>query len=103
MSHGDENPRPARLRDPLVILAQSAVAPRPGERPLHDPAPRRNRESLLPLGADDQLPVPTFDLLGPRRDPPRRSSRRPGSSPAGGTGPRAPPGPARPRPGPGGP
>src|SRR5512142_401222 len=68
MSHSDVDPGLARLRLPLVILAQPAVATKPGEGPLDDPTPRQNLESLLLLGADDHLKHPTADLHRPFRD-----------------------------------
>src|SRR5512143_2321936 len=69
MSHRQVDPALARLLRPLVILAQSAVAAQPGERPLDDPTPLQDLELLLPLGADDQLEDPAAELLGPLRDP----------------------------------
>src|SRR5512143_701267 len=69
MSHRQVDPALARLLRPLVILAQSAVAAQPGERPLDDPTPLQDLELLLPLGADDQLEDPAAELLGPLRNP----------------------------------
>ena len=45
MGHRQVDPALARLRRPLVILAQPAVAPQPRERPLDDFLKRRVIES----------------------------------------------------------
>src|SRR5437879_11018566 len=69
MSHSDVDPGLARLLAPFVILAQPAVPPQPGERPLDDPPPLQDLELRLSRGADDPLEDPAPDLLGPLRDP----------------------------------
>ncbi|CAA9564130.1 MAG: hypothetical protein AVDCRST_MAG49-2753, partial [uncultured Thermomicrobiales bacterium] len=58
LDHRDPDPGPACCRRSLAVLAQSPRAPRPGERPLHDPAFRQRREGRGVLRFFDRLDHP---------------------------------------------
>src|SRR5262245_5357408 len=70
MAHSYVDHGLARLRLPLIVLAQTSTPTQPGERPLYDPTPFHHLEwlALLPLRLRDGLQHPTAELQGPLSD-----------------------------------
>ena len=54
---GDVDHRLRRLHLELVVLAEAAVAPEPGQAALHDPSQAFDLERALAAAGDDQLPA----------------------------------------------
>ncbi len=67
MDHRNLDSGLARLRQPLVVLAQAAVASQPGERAFHDPSLGEHGEPRRVRGLLDQINHLATDDQGPDR------------------------------------